>query len=47
MIVAADFTTCSPVVLKSRDSRVLAFVFTGMLMMARRLLPAWMIVSMQ
>ena len=47
MMVTPDLTTCSPVLLKSRDSRVLGLTSIGMLAMARRLLPAWMIVSMQ
>ena len=47
MIAAAERNTCCRVEEKSRDSRVLALVTTGTLAIARFLLPAWMIVSMQ
>ena len=46
-MAAIDFATCSGVERKSRDSRDFALVVTGMLSIFRRLLPAWMIVSMQ
>ena len=42
-----DFAMCWKMLLNSRDSRVLGFVSIGTEAIRRRLLPAWMIVSMQ
>ena len=47
MIAPADFMTCWRVLVNRRDSRVLAFVRIGTDSIFIRLLPAWMIVSMQ
>ena len=38
---------CCPMLLNRRDSRVLGLVVMGTEAMRRRLLPAWMMVSMQ
>ena len=47
MMAPDDLSTCCQVLLNSRDSRVFGFVRIGTLAIAIRLLPAWMIVSMQ
>ena len=47
MMAAADLNTCCRVEENNRDSRVFGFVTTGTLSILSRLLPAWMIDSMQ
>ena len=47
MIAWPDFIMCSNTLLNRRDSRVFGLVVMGTDSIARRLLPAWMIVSMQ
>ncbi len=47
MIADPDFAMCCQMLEKSRDSRVLSLVTTGIEAMDIRLCPAWMIVSMQ